>query len=155
MFGLALGPHYQTLTMAAFCAFNIVLLLAFKPYNHRYCMVSCAECEVVGHSPVVSQLSTHRHPTLTSLCQPPSLLHCFADTHHRQQHRVQLFAFTCIFVMCFAALSFIPSYDGKVPPEQYKIAMGAAVGLGHEIFLCATSCRCRAYNTYNNRSEQR
>jgi hypothetical protein len=81
VFGLALGPHYQTLTMAAFCAFNIVMLLAFEPYKHR------------------------------------------------QQHRVQLFAFTCIFVMCFAALSFIPSYDGKVPPEAYKIAMGAAVSL--------------------------
>lgn len=81
VFGLALGPHYQTLTMAAFCAFNIVMLLAFKPYKHR------------------------------------------------QQHRVQLFAFTCIYLMCFAALSFIPSYDGKVPPEAYKIAMGAAVSL--------------------------
>lgn len=81
VFGLALGPHYQTLTMAAFCAFNIVMLLAFEPYKHR------------------------------------------------QQHRVQLFAFTCIFVMCFAALSFIPSYDGKVPPEPYKVMMGAAVRL--------------------------
>jgi hypothetical protein len=87
VFGLALGPHYQTLTMAAFCAINIVMLLAFEPYKHR------------------------------------------------QQHRVQLFAFTCIFIMCFAALSFVPSFDGKVPPDGYKIACGAVVLTLNVVFI--------------------
>lgn len=87
MFGLALGPHYQTLTMAAFCAFNLVMLLGFEPYKHR------------------------------------------------QQHRVQLFSYSCIFVMCFVALSFIPSFDGKVPPEQYKTAAGAVVLTMNLVFI--------------------
>jgi hypothetical protein len=87
VFGLALGPHYQTLTMAAFCAMNIAMLLTFQPYKHR------------------------------------------------QQHRVQLFAFTCIFVMCFAALSFVPSFDGKVPPDAYKIACGAVVLTLNVLFI--------------------
>jgi hypothetical protein len=92
VFGVALGPHHQTLTMAAFCAVNIAMLLTFQPYKHQ------------------------------------------------QQHRVQLFAFTCIFitcmfVMCFAALSFVPSFDRKVPPDASKTACGAAVLALNVLFI--------------------
>lgn len=87
VFGLALGPYYQTLTMTALCAFNIALLLLFTPHKHR------------------------------------------------QQHQVLLFAFTCMFVMCFTALTLLPSYDGKSTPHGYAMAIGTVVLLLNVVFV--------------------
>lgn len=64
------------------------------------------------------------------------LVMLFKPLKHRQQHHLQVFGYGCLYATTLAALTFMPSYDGTTPPNEYDLTMGACVLVLQLSFIC-------------------
>lgn len=66
------------------------------------------------------------------------LLLVFKPHKHKELQKLLVLAYSSLFITCLAALSFLPSFDGIIPPEAYSLAMGAVVLAANLTFVAWT-----------------